>query len=51
MAPLSNAERKRKYRAKLSDKEKDDIKEKGKFRKQEKRANTVLTEEQKEKIV
>ena len=48
MAPLSNAERKWKYRAELSDKEKDQIKEKDKFRKQEKRANTVLTEEQKE---
>ena len=33
MTPLSNAERKRKYRAKLSDKEKDEIKEKDKLRK------------------
>ena len=48
MAPLSNAERKWKYQAKWSDKEKDEIKEKDKLWKQKIRANTVLTEEQKE---
>ena len=48
MAPLSNAERKWKYQAKWSDKEKDEIKEKDKLWKQKIRASTVLTEEQKE---
>ena len=35
MTPLSNAERKQKYCAKLSDKEKYEIKEKDKLKKQQ----------------
>ena len=50
MVPLLNAERKQNNHAKLSDKEKDEIKEKDKLRKQEKRANTVLSQEQKEAL-
>ena len=41
--PLSNAERKRKYRQNLTDERKKEIKENDKTRKREKRASVQLT--------
>ena len=47
-SPLSNAERKRRHRANLSEERKNQIKEDDKERKRIKRAETVLTEKEKE---
>ena len=48
MAPLSSAERKRRYCAKLSEERHEEVKQQDWERKREKKENTVLTEEQKE---
>ena len=48
MAPLSNAERKRRYRAKLSEERCNEIKELDRERKREKKENTIMTEEKKQ---
>ena len=49
MAPLSNAERKCRYHAKLSEERCEEVKQQGRERKRQKKENTVLTEEQEEK--
>ena len=49
-SPLSNAERKRRHRANLSEERKNQIKEDDKERKRIKRAETVLTEKEKEEL-
>ena len=48
MAPLSNTERKRRYRAKLSEERREEVKQHDQEKKREKKENTALTEEQKE---
>ena len=48
MAPLSNAERKRRYHAKLSEERCNEIKELDRERKREKKENTIMTEEKKQ---
>ena len=48
MAPLSNAERKRRYCAKLSEERHNEIKELDRERKREKKENTIMTEEKKQ---
>ena len=51
MTPLSNAERKQKYCAKLSDKEKDEIKEKDKLKKQQIKEQTQCWQKSKKKQI